>query len=1043
MNDVITLNFLKQLYGAILISIMRLTDASHFEIYFLDSASTPIDHLIRNFCLSTNQQTYSVVEEQICKKLINLKNISYEDSIGQFNVIKLIYMCKTMLDAETFPRDWFDLLILRNNVILNAMYHVAERINRNHSENFSQLNKQIWFDYFECMVHLCTDRVIQLEKFNENKRKNVLNKFKDIRIKAAHEIKKMWYNLGNKKHHFIPNLVEPFMRVALIPITEIHNAIIPLFFDMINSEHLSKGNSVEFDNFCVPKAIITTLDKQTLGGYGDLKFRTSIEKILKERFNAHISLKNKIEFVKNVVDLIDLLTEYRQLRDESADGLKTFYLNEILSFYGQLKRYDIYVKYVEMLRKIHKSLNNPVCSAYTLKLHAELLYWTNEPVEPYLQHPSYPIQKTHRELKELLFLDLINDYTKGQAWEKALELSKILRGIYDSQYEFEKLNVFLRKQADLCENIIKKDRYECKYYLVGFYGRKFPYLLQNKRFVFRSEQLEQIMTFRQRVEGWFPKANRISHSNPLSDAEMNSDNQFIQIISVQPIYEPKEQFKGLNIPPRVLNYYHHNEVNKFKFTFRKETKLNEDDPTLWWLTEKVVIISNSLPDIINFYPVTEETTIDISPIQNAVNSVRERLEKLKQVYQKIERSHEVEEIDKSLIQGTIDPGVLGGLPKYKKFFAQTYLDSNPESIEMVNRLKNLIIETINWGESFLGLTLEYLPNDDLLNILKREQLPKLKMLFDMPVHPTMRKKLQPAFSLPLATSQSIDNSSISSSNTGTNQSTNAESTPKKTYSGRALLSYLVTGVSNSINYGGTHNNNTSSSSNVNNHNNSSDKLSNNNISHRNSVSSIKSTNSENENIIVMNSSSQSTNDLQNTKTKIYLDETVNPKRPLRPNRLQQQHQQNNQSSATSSPNNSNQNSRPISHLSGINADDFNSISNFLNIQSMNLDDGSEGSMMMIDQQGPPQNGQHQVPPPPPPKPPKFAKLKPNPNSSPVMIKFQQSNAHSSSENLDQQNESLNSSSNHGVKQSTTSLNSVQYRFMPAKTTASDSEINRV
>lgn len=49
---------------------------------------------------------------------------------------------------------------------------------------------------------------------------------------------------------------------------------------------------------------------------------------------------------------------------------------------------------------------------------------------------------------------------------------------------------------------------------------------------------------------------------------------------------------------------------------------------------------------------------------------------------------------------------------------------------------------INWGESFLDLTLEYLPNDDLLSILKREQLPKLKSLFDMSMQPTMRKKSQ-------------------------------------------------------------------------------------------------------------------------------------------------------------------------------------------------------------------------------------------------------------------------------------------------------------
>lgn len=40
-----------------------------------------------------------------------------------------------------------------------------------------------------------------------------------------------------------------------------------------------------------------------------------------------------------------------------------------------------------------------------------------------------------------------------------------------------------------------------------------------------SEQFEQIITFRPRVESWFPKAKRISHSNPLSESETNSDKQ--------------------------------------------------------------------------------------------------------------------------------------------------------------------------------------------------------------------------------------------------------------------------------------------------------------------------------------------------------------------------------------------------------------------------------------------------------------------------------------------------------------------------------------
>ena len=42
------------------------------------------------------------------------------------------------------------------------------------------------------------------------------------------------------------------------------------------------------------------------------------------------------------------------------------------------------------------------------------LKWNNEVLDQHLLHPSFPSAKTHKELKEMLFLDLIKDFTEGQ-----------------------------------------------------------------------------------------------------------------------------------------------------------------------------------------------------------------------------------------------------------------------------------------------------------------------------------------------------------------------------------------------------------------------------------------------------------------------------------------------------------------------------------------------------------------------------------------------------------------------------------------------------
>lgn len=501
-----------------------------------------------------------------------------------------------------------------------------------------------------------------------------------------------------------------------------------------------------------------------------------------------------------------------------------------------------------------------VCAANTLKLHAELLYWTNDPLEKHLIHKCFPNETIHKNLKELLFRQLINDYTQGQAWEKAFEFSKILRGIYESEFSFDKLYGFLRQQAELCENIIKINRFECKYFLVGFYGREFPKLFQNKRFVFRSEPLEQIITFRQRVESWFPNSIRISHSYSVTKKETDSLNRFIQVISVNPIYEPIDIFKTIQVKPMLIKYYEHNEIKKFKYSYRKDSVLNEDDPTLWWLVEKYVTISNPLPDVINFYEITDEKTIDISPIQNAINIVSERLFKLKEAFRKIEIKNQVNETDKLLIQGTIDPGVLGGLPKYKKFF----LKNSIEDLKQISFLKELINETILWGEALLESSLNYLPSDHLLNIIKNEQLPKLKKLFEIPDNKYLAEEQEKSIKLE-STPKILTRTQNNLENINLNKS--FLNKVQENYTGRILSYFGVCDKPNSSNFSIISN-----------------------TSQRDSISSIKSLNSD--------------EDFNNRK--IVLDETISSKRPLR--RFQNLN--------FSSTSNSNQSSRPISNISG-------------------------------------------------------------------------------------------------------------------------------
>ena len=202
-----------------------------------------------------------------------------------------------------------------------------------------------------------TDPCLQIENFTETKRKNILQKYGDMRIKGALELRKMWYNLDENKQHFIPDILDLFLKVALIPIKQINDAIIPLFFDMMSTEMILnqniENNESIFDELRVPNKLVTHLDSNFENGAGDNVFRDSFKIMyvfcfyycitfilnlffffnrFTDKFSKDVNFCQYIDFVNKIVDLIDLLIEYRDFKKnfDASDELNTFYLNELM-----------------------------------------------------------------------------------------------------------------------------------------------------------------------------------------------------------------------------------------------------------------------------------------------------------------------------------------------------------------------------------------------------------------------------------------------------------------------------------------------------------------------------------------------------------------------------------------------------------------------------------------------------------------------------------------------------------------------------------------
>ena len=63
-----------------------------------------------------------------------------------------------------------------------------------------------------------------------------------MRVRMGYEILAMWQTLGPHKRHFIPAMVGPFLQVTLVPEEELRQAVLPIFFDMMQCEQTVYGN---------------------------------------------------------------------------------------------------------------------------------------------------------------------------------------------------------------------------------------------------------------------------------------------------------------------------------------------------------------------------------------------------------------------------------------------------------------------------------------------------------------------------------------------------------------------------------------------------------------------------------------------------------------------------------------------------------------------------------------------------------------------------------------------------------------------------------
>ncbi|KAF5891448.1 dedicator of cytokinesis protein 2, partial [Clarias magur] len=610
-------------------------------------------------------------------------------------LMEAFLLFKDLIGKHVYPSDWVTMIMVQNRVFLRAINTYADTMNHKFLDN-NNFEVQLWNNYFHLAVAFITQESLQLQHFSPTKRSKILAKYGDMRRKIGFAIRDMWYRLEGNKICFIPGMVGPILEMTLIPEEELRRATIPIFFDMMQCEHNQSGHFKKFEN-----EIILKLDHEVEGGGGDVRYMELLQTIVLECAQERVNLLSEVRnFVTLVTGLLERLLDYRTVMSDDSRNNRMSCTVNLLNFYKDINREGMYIRYLYKLRDLHLEGENYTEAAYTLLLHSKLLKWSDDQCAPQLDFQS---PQTQRQLKETLYDTIISYFDKGKMWEEAIALCKELAEQYEMEvFDYELLGQSLKQQAKFYENIMKILRPKPDYFAVGYYGSGFPQFLRDKVFIHRGKEYERREDFQSQLMSQFPSAVRLNTTTMPGDDIKNSPLQYIQCFTVQPVLEIPPRLMNKPVPDQIINFYKSNYVQRFQYSrpVRKGKVDPDNEFASMWIERTTFYTAYKLPGILRWFEATNMTHTTVSPLENAIETMGSTNEKILTMINQYQCDETLPINPLSmLLNGIVDPAVMGGFAKYEKaFFTEEYVHEHPEDKEKLYRLKDLIA----WQTPLLG-----------------------------------------------------------------------------------------------------------------------------------------------------------------------------------------------------------------------------------------------------------------------------------------------------------------------------------------------------
>ena len=350
----------------------------------------------------------------------------------------------------------------------------------------------------------------------------------------------------------------------------------------------------------------------------------------------------------------------------------------LMDFLRDMRKEDMFIRYVHQLVAVQIAAGNPVEAALSLRLHADLYAWDAAERVPALLEPSLP-EQTAFERREQLFLQMVGFFEDGGGWEHALDTYRELAAHYEhTVFDYAKLARCYRAMAALQERIAcdgnsssssggggssgngnnisaasasataSNNRPEPRFYRVAYYGMGFPSGLRDRQFVVQAGPAEEPQLFADRLLMQHPAARTVD--GPVDSVE----GQFLHIAPVVPeIDYAAAPFRRQRVAPSVRRCLALKGIRAFSIaplpdpasspsSFPSAAAAAPDGPpdgavtgaagapegwTEW--TEKTVFVTAAgFPAILKRSEIVDTVVVGVSPVERAIVNIIRRTAEL-------------------------------------------------------------------------------------------------------------------------------------------------------------------------------------------------------------------------------------------------------------------------------------------------------------------------------------------------------------------------------------------------------------------------------